>query len=187
MPEIRVAKRYAKSLLDLGNKQNITEQIYSDMKLVLQAVRANRPLAVVFKSPVVGNDKKIQILKSLLQGRMHELTIEFLCIITRKNRERYIEDIATSYISLYKAFKKIQPAVVVTAVPLDENLRKEMTDLVARSTGSTVELKEITDPSILGGFILRWGDRQVDASVGARLHELGYEFSKNYFGKDLLN
>jgi F-type H+-transporting ATPase subunit delta len=157
------------------------------MKLVLQAVHANRPLAMLFKSPVVSNDKKVNILKQLLAGRMQKLTIEFLSIITRKNREKYIEEIAESYISLYKAHKKIQTAIAVTAVPLNDKLRREMMELVTKSTGSSVELKEVTDPSILGGFILRWGDRQIDASISGKLLELRQEFEKRYLFNESLN
>ena len=73
----------------------------------------------------------------------------------------------------------------VTAVPLDENLRKKLHDIVKKSTGSSVELNEIIDKDIIGGFILRWGDRQIDASVVNSLSEMKQEFRKNLYTKEL--
>jgi F-type H+-transporting ATPase subunit delta len=81
-------------------------------------------------------------------------------------------------------YKNIQPAYVITATPLDEKSRNEMLAIVKNSTGSMIELKEVVDPSIIGGFILRWGDRQIDASVTRKLQSLRQDFSKNLYVKD---
>jgi F-type H+-transporting ATPase subunit delta len=184
MAETKVARRYAKSLLDLGKEQNITEQLYQDMLLVANTIRDNRQLSVLFKSPIVNTDKKDAILKELFGSKINTVSLEFMRIITRKKREYYLEDIAKSFIDLYKVFKHIQPAYVISAAPLDESLRNQMLAIVKESTGSSIELKEIVDPNIIGGFILRWGDRQIDASVTRRLQALRQDFSKNLYVKD---
>ena len=184
MAETKVARRYAKSLLDLGKEQNVTEKVFQDMSLVAETIHANRDLSVLFKSPIVSTDKKDAILNDIFGSRVSKMTLEFMRIITRKKREYYIEDIAKSFIDLYKVYKNIQPAYVITAVPLDEKSRNEMLAIVKNSTGSMIELKEIVDPSIIGGFILRWGDRQIDASVTRKLQSLRQDFSKNLYVKD---
>jgi F-type H+-transporting ATPase subunit delta len=185
MAETKVARRYAKSLLDLGREQNITDQLFADMSLILETIRASRPLSAMLKSPIINTDKKDAILREIFGSKINRVTSEFLRIITSKKREFYIEDIALSFTELYKQFMNIQPAFVVTAVSLDENLRKKLHDIVKKSTGSSVELNEIIDKDIIGGFILRWGDRQIDASVVNSLSEMKQEFRKNLYTKEL--
>jgi F-type H+-transporting ATPase subunit delta len=184
MAETKVARRYAKSLLDLGKERNITALLYDDMMLVASTIDENRALKVMLKSPVINTDKKDAVLKELFGGKINEASLEFMRIITRKKREYYIEDIAKSFIDLYKVYKNIQPAYVITAVSMDDKLRNEMLDLVKKETGSEIELQEIVDPSIIGGYILRWGDRQIDASVTSKLSMLKQDFRKNLYIKD---
>ncbi len=184
MAETKVARRYAKSLLDLGKERNITELLFNDMTLVANTIKANRELSVMFKSPVINTDKKDAILKEMFGSKINEASLEFMRIITRKKREYYIEDIAKSFIDLFKVYKNIQPAYVITAVPMDETLRNEMLSIVKNETGSSIELQEIVDPSIIGGFILHWGDRQIDASVTNKLNALRKDFSNNLYLKD---
>ncbi len=183
MAETKVARRYAKSLLDLGRERNITGLLFDDMKLIASVIRANRQLGVMFKSPVIHTYKKDAVLKDVFGGKINEATLEFMRIITRKNREYYLEDIAHSFIELYKIHKNIQPAYVTTAISIDEKLRGEMIAIVKKATGSEIELNEIVDKDIIGGYILRWGDRQIDASVTGKLLSLKQEFSENTYAK----
>jgi F-type H+-transporting ATPase subunit delta len=184
MAETKVAKRYAKSLLDLAIENNIVDEISKDMQSVLNTIRANRELSVFFKSPIINTDKKDAVLRSVFEGRINKMILTFFSIITRKKREYYIEDITASFIELYKEYRHIQTAVLITAVKADDSVKKDMLALIAKTTSNTIELKEQIDPSIIGGFILRWGDRQVDTSVARKLHELRQDFRDNLYLKD---
>ena len=183
MAETKVGRRYAKSLLDLGIEKNNAEQLNNDMMLVAKAIKANRPLASMLKSPVIHASQKDAVIKSVFDGKISETSLEFMRLITRKNREYYIEDIAHAFIEIYKTHKNIQTARVTTATPLDAKLREEMVGIVKKATGHTIELQEIVDPSILGGFILRWGDNQIDSSVVNQLSALKQNFSKSFIQK----
>ncbi len=99
MAETKVARRYAKSLLDLGKERNITELLFNDMTLVAATIKANRQLSAMFKSPVINTDKKDAILKEMFGSKINEASLEFMRIITRKKREYYIEDIAKSVLN----------------------------------------------------------------------------------------
>jgi F-type H+-transporting ATPase subunit delta len=184
MAETKVARRYAKSLLSLGKERSVVDRLYDDMSLIDKTIRENRQLALLFKSPIINTDKKDAILQEIFGGKISEMTLQFLQIITRKKREYYIEDIVSSFVSIYKTFKGIQPAHVITATPIDEEIRQEMLKLIGRTTGDKVELKEVIDKDIIGGYILRWGDRQVDASVTSKLHDLKQDFRSNLYLKD---
>ena len=179
MKETKVASRYAKSLLDLAIEQNSLEEAYADMRLVLNAVEENRDLELLLLSPIVKTDKKLAILDKVFAGQLHKVTAEFLKIITRKKREYLIGDIAQSFVLKYKAHKGILTAEVTTAVPLDDLLRSKVEAIVKKLNHREIELIEKVDPELVGGLVLRVGDKQVDASVSRMINDLKLSFSKN--------
>lgn len=184
MAETKVAKRYAKSLLDLAREQQVADTIYKDMQMVHSTIRGSKPLSLFFKSPIINTDKKDAVLHQVFGGKVHTMILTFFGIITRKKREYYIEDITSAFIELYKEFKNIRTARLITATAVDDSTRKAMLALIGKTTSETIEIEEKIDPSIIGGFILRWGDRQVDTTVSRKLHELRQSFKENLYIKD---
>ena len=184
MAETKVARRYAKSLLGLGKEKSVVDRLYDDMCLISDTIRENRQLALLFKSPIINTDKKDRILQEIFGDKISEVTLQFLQIITRKKREYYVEDIVSAFVAKYKECKGIQTAQVITATPLGDDLRQEMLRIIGQTTSDQVELREIIDKDIIGGYILRWGDRQVDASVTSKLHDLKQDFRSNLYLKD---
>src|ERR1044072_8445643 len=120
MKESRVSHRYAKSLLDLALEKGQLEAVSEDMRMILEAIRANHELSVLLKSPVVKTDKKQAILKAIFGGQIGVITSEFLDIITRKRREGELEGIAEAFVIQYRKHKQILTAVITTASGLDE-------------------------------------------------------------------
>lgn len=185
MAESRVAHRYAKSLIDLSLEKGQLEQVSEDMRMVLETIRANRELSVVLRSPVIKTDKKQEIMKAIFGGQIGVITTEFVEIITRKRREGELEAIAEAFVFQYRKHKQILTAVITTAQGLDEKLRAQVMDIVKKSSGgNSVELVEKTDKALLGGFILRIGDNQVDASVIRQIRNLERSFSENPYVKE---
>lgn len=184
MRETRVSYRYAKSLLDLAIEKGQLEQVREDMQLVRDAVHENHDLELLLKSPVIKTDKKQEILKAIFGGKIGVITTEFIDIITRKRREAELEVIAESFLSQYRKNKNIVTASITTATPLDEMLRKQVLDLVRKAAGTEVELTEKIDDSLIGGFVLRVGDRQVDTSMIRQIRMLERSFSENPFIKE---
>lgn len=185
MRESRVSHRYAKSLLDLSLEKGQLEQVNEDMRMVLETIRQNRDFSVLLRSPVVKTDKKQEILKAIFGGQIGVITTEFLDIITRKRREGELEAIAEAFTSQYKKHKQILTAVITTAQGLDEKLRAQVLDVVKQSAGGkSVELVEKTDRALIGGFILRVGDKQVDSSIIRQIRNLERSFNENPYIKE---
>lgn len=180
----KLASRYAKSLLGLSTEQGTLEKAYADMKLINTICKENRDFAVMLKSPIIKTDKKEAILKAVFEGKINKITMEFLMVITRKKRESYIEAIAESFVNQYKESKKILTAVITTAFGLDEELRNKVLEVVKNSMKSEVELVEKTDKNIIGGFILRVGDKQDDTSILRKIKNLNRVFSENPYIKE---
>lgn len=184
MIDTKVATRYAKSLLDLAAERNITDKVFEDMKLIAETCKSNPDLALVFRSPIINTDKKNAIIKSVFGGKIDQVTFAFLDIITRKRREYYLEQIAAAFIAQYKKSKNISIAYITTASPIDDKLRKEILNLMKTGSDKTVELVENINKDLIGGFILRYGDEQFDASVARKLKSLRKDFRDNLYMKD---
>jgi F-type H+-transporting ATPase subunit delta len=179
-----VATRYAKSLFDLAKEQIHQEVVFADMTQINSAFRANRDLVVLFNSPVINTDKKKAIVDEIFKANISKLTLTFLHIILTKRREHYVPGIAAEYLKMYNSFKGIEDATVTTAIALDEETRNKLAAVVKSQTGKEVHLAEKVDPSIIGGFILRFGDKQIDTSVSGKIRDLGKEFDQNLYVKE---
>lgn len=182
MSDIRVAQRYAKSLLELATSQGVQEAVLADVNLYLGTVAANPELALAMNSPVINHDKKLAVLRSLFGNKMNGLTIHLFEMVTRKHREAVLAQIARQYVVLYNQTQGIVEAMVSTAVFLDDSLRQRMIAQVAQISGSTkVVLEEKIDPALIGGYILRVGDRQIDESLSGKLSSLKRQLTDESF------
>ena len=172
MSESTVALRYAKSLIDLAEEKNVVETVYKDMVLFKTVSDDNRGLMLALKSPVVRHDKKLAILKGVFQDKVDPVSFGIFNIITHKNREGIMHSIAEAFSKLYDERKGIVKACITSSTALTDALRKQFITIVAEATGKTVELEEKVDDKLIGGYILRVGDRQVDASIRKQLNDL---------------
>jgi F-type H+-transporting ATPase subunit delta len=185
MAETRVASRYVKSLLGLAEEQNAVEAVHNDMLLFAKVADENHDFALMLRNPIIKHDKKKEILEKIFKGKVHTLTLAIFDIITRKNREAILIDIAKQFHSAYNEYKGITKGTVITATPLDASLRKELEQLVKKiSSKKDVELVEKVDAEMIGGFVLNIGDRQIDASIKNKLKELKLKFTYNPYVKE---
>ena len=184
MRHSRVTIRYAKALLQLAIEQNILEQSYADMVLLDSVFKQNKDLSLLLKSPIVKTDQKLSIFKLIFDEKIGEVSMAFINIITTKKRESLLALIASSFISLYKEHNKIETASVITATPLDEILRTEVINYIKKHGNDNVELTEKVDENIIGGAIIRMGDKQLDASVSKAISELRQSFNSNLYLQD---
>ena len=186
MANIRAASRYAKSLLELSEEKGVLEEVYADMRLFTEVCKQNHDFVLMLKNPVIKHDKKRAILRGVFEGHVHKLTIAIFDITTMKNREPLMPAIATEFCNQYNILKNIGEASVTTAAPLTPALRTEMEALVREISGKqTVELKEVINEDIIGGYILKVGDKQIDDSVRTKLKVLGNEFSQDPYKREI--
>ena len=149
---------------------------YIDMKNVSEMCSQSRDLSLLLKSPIVKPDKKTDILREIFSNRLGKLSLSFIDIIIQKRRESYLEAIAREFQYQYKSHKNILTAIVTSAVGLDDKIRSEIMRIVRESSNAEVELVEKEDKELIGGFILRVGDKQVDASIQRKLLNLRRDF-----------
>ena len=184
MKQSRVTIRYAKALFELVIEQDTLEQSYNDMVLLDKVCSESKELSLLLKSPIVKTDKKLKILEEIFGSKISKVTMSFIHIITAKKRESLLALIASSFITLYKAHNKIETATVITAAPLDEALIAEVITFIKKHGDDNVELTEKVDSTIIGGAIIRMGDKQLDTSVSKSISELRQIFNKNLYIQD---
>jgi F-type H+-transporting ATPase subunit delta len=185
MKEVRVASRYAKSLLGLAKEQNKLDKIYADMQFVKNTIADSRDLLRLLKNPIIKKDKKEKILNIIFAEHIDTLSMMFINIITRKNRESILFDIADAFTHQYKVYNNIVTAEVTTAIPIDEKLRNEIIEQIKKSENGNVEVISKVDESIIGGIIVRVGDKQINESIKYKLNQLRKQFADNLYIKDI--
>ena len=181
MKQSRATIRYAKSLISISKEQNSLETSFNDMLLVSSVCSSNKDFVNLLKTPIVKTDLKIKILNELLAKSISNLTLSFIILIAKKKREILLPEIAECFIALYKNNKNIKEVSVVTAKPLDDDLRKEVMSYIEKQSNSKIELEEIIDESLIGGAIIRMDDKQLDASISSKLKSLKNQFSENLY------
>lgn len=183
MSNQRVAYAYAKSLMELAIERGQLEEVYQDFLFLAKMARSNRDLELVMKNPIVSSEKKLNILKALYKEKgATKATMAFFEIICRKGREEVLADIAREFQVQYQLHNSIQVAEVTTTFPLDDKLRAEFSKIVLEISGmKEVKLTEKINPDLIGGFVLRVNDRQLDESLSSKLKALRIQFSENHY------
>ncbi|SER75899.1 ATP synthase F1 subunit delta [Pedobacter rhizosphaerae] len=178
MSEIKVAGRYAKSLIDLANENNALEEAKNDMVLFEKVVDETPELEAILKNPIVPLDKKTGILKGIFADKVSKLTITFFTIVVNKGRSEILFATAKQFIQQYNIIKGIVTADVTSATPLSATAKEEIVAIVKRELGANqVIINEKLNENLIGGFILKVGDKQFDASISSNLNKLKKEFA----------
>ena len=174
----RAAIRYAKAVLDLANSQNSDKAVNDDMKSISNAMSDSKELNDMLQSPVVTSVVKKSALIEVFPN-MNSLSVNLIDTLIQNKRMPILGLVASQYNRLFDAAQSTQIAKVTTAVPLTEDLKSKVLAKVKELTGNNAEIENTVDASILGGFILRVGDIQYNASIANKLEKLKREFTLN--------
>jgi F-type H+-transporting ATPase subunit delta len=180
MNESKISVRYAKALFGLLKEDNSLDTHKKDIELLYQCVREVPELQFVIESPVIKVSEKIRLFEEAFRDTFHPLVISFVNLVLENRREEHLAGICRHFLKLLKAEQGIRSAELVTAVPLDEKLRQMIVRLIARKYDSLVDLHEKVDKSIIGGFILRVDDQQMDASISSKLNRIKTELMNTH-------
>lgn len=178
MSNSRAAVRYAKAILDLAVDNKTTEKVEKDMRAILATVSESAELRTMLASPVIKSSVKKEALNSVFKGS-DVVTEGLINILVDNKRVDLLDEVAEKFIILNEELKGKDLAYVTTAVPLTATLEKEILKKVTELTGKKVTIENKIDESIVGGFVLRVGDLQYDASIANKLNNLKREFTNS--------
>lgn len=178
MSEIQVASRYAKSLLDLAEEKGSLEAIKSDIDSFLAVLRTTPELKAILKNPIISPGKKFAIIKEVFGPSVHEVVMTFFKIVISKGRAEVLYETAKEFVNGYNRIKGIIKASIISAAPLTAENKAEIVKIVEEATKNEVILESKVDVDLIGGFVLKVGDKQFDASISSSLNKLRKEFSQ---------
>jgi F-type H+-transporting ATPase subunit delta len=177
----RAAIRYAKAILSFALEQQKEVEVNNDMLLVANTIQDSKELQLLLNSPVLKTELKKSALKEIFAGKTSPLTIGLINLLIDNKRLPILGEVAKKYNVIFDSLKGIEVAKVTTAIPLTEELNQQVLRKVIEITGKQATIESIINPDIIGGFILRVGDIQYDASVANKLQVLKRQFENESF------
>ena len=178
MKDTRAAIRYAKAILDIAVDQKATKAVEKDMRAVVGTITDSRELRDMLESPVLKGSAKKKALSGIFKDA-HTISVGLINLLVDNKRIGMLNEVALKYIILNEQLKGEDVAFVTTAVPMTKELEGKVLAQVAKLTGNEVTVQNKVDESIIGGFVLRVGDLQFDASVANKLNNLKREFTNS--------
>lgn len=174
----RAALRYAKAALSIAEKQNKEAIVNKDMQLIENTIANSKELQSFFNNPVFKAEEKLKVVNAVFGDKIDEITKNVIQLLLKSKRISLLPFVAKQYQNLYKKSQNVASAVATTAVPLTDTLKEKFITKIKQETGQDVSLQNNVDPSIIGGYILQIGDKQIDASISGELNNLSRKFKK---------
>ncbi len=172
----RAAIRYAKAILETAVSTGKANQVNDDMKSIIAAVNSSADLKEFLASPIITSEVKMNVLSEVF-GSVQADTKSLFRLLQENKRFEILEAIATQFNAQFDEMNGVEVAKVTTAFPITADLEAKILAKATSISTKKITIQNTVDPSIIGGFILRIGDKQYNASVSNRLQELKREFS----------
>ncbi len=172
----RAAIRYAKAILETAVSNGNANLVNEDMKSIVSTVASSTELRDFLASPIVTSDLKMNALSEVFASVQGE-TKSLFRLLQENKRFEILFSVAAQFNTLFDEMNGVEIAKVTTAFPMTAELEAQVLAKIATISDKKITIENIIDPSIIGGFILRIGDKQYNASVKNRLLELKREFS----------
>lgn len=167
-----VARRYAQALYEIGEATNSLEVLEKELKEVVETIEGSRELQKVLYHPQVLPSEKKKILKAIFGAEYSAEAMKFLGLLVEKRRENYIVGIAAEFVALVNKARNTAAASITSAVELSEENKQELLKVLAKLSGKEVSPTFEVDPSLIGGVVVRVGDKVIDGSIKTRLATL---------------
>ena len=173
-----ISVRYAKALMMVGAENQCLDAIKADMELIGATIKENYLFRQLLDNPVVKPPQKRKVMNELLEKYTHSsLTLNFINIVIRNRREFLLADIARDFIDLYEKSKGIKRARIASATEMDEREKLLLQQQLNALFKANVTMVAETKPDLIGGFVLRVGDQQYDASLSSALKRMRKELT----------
>ena len=175
MNESKISVRYAKALLSLANEQNVSAEIRDNVETLNELINTTPELKDFLENPVLRPSYKLDILIKSFKTIFNPIMLSFLKLVIKNKRELYLSSILRAFTDLFKKDNRIKSVVLTTAKPASKKTIKTIKDYITREFDFNIELSEKVDDKLIGGFILRMEDHQINASVENHLNNIKKE------------
>jgi len=173
-----VSKRYASALFEVAFEIDQYELVKDELSFILNCLKDEPSLRQLLESPLISSNEKKEILSSIFKENISTETFNFLCVVVDKGRESYIESIIEEYKILADSAKNKIDAVAITAVPMDKQDLLKLQVNLSMSSGKNIQLQNQVDPTVIGGVLVKIGDKVIDGTVKSRLANMQEQLSQ---------
>lgn len=168
-----VYQTYGDALFQLAVEENKVDELFSETKAMKEIFEKNEELLKLLTNPKIDKQEKLNIVENIFSGRASKDLVGFLKVIITKDRQRYVIGIFDYFIAAAKEYKKIGVVYVTTAIPLDDIGREKVVKKLLETTKyEELEMNYSVDAEIIGGMIIRIGDRVVDSTIRTKITKL---------------
>ncbi len=174
----KISVRYSKALFLTSQEKNVLERVNDDMLLLYNTCLDIKEFNKLLENPIVPSSSKRKIIESVFSSSVHEITLSFLNLILKNNREAFLEDITRVFLDLYRKKMGFVSVSLTTAISIDDNLRNKIIRMINAEYKADIEMTESVNENILGGFKLQIEDKLLDTSVSTSLNKLKRELIK---------
>jgi F-type H+-transporting ATPase subunit delta len=175
MNESKISVRYAKSLFLFAKEKGIVEDIKKDLEIITNSFISTPKITLVLESPVHKTSEKIKLIKELYSHLVSPHCLKFLVLAIQNKREFHLKGIIRNFEEFYRRDHGIKKATLTTAVPIDRETREAIINMINNFSKSKIELSEFVNKNLIGGFVLRIEDQQIDSSVLFKLKRIQQE------------
>ncbi len=175
MNESKISVRYAKALLSLGKEDNILPRLRKDIELLSNSITSIPELNNFLMNPVIKISEKLKLITNTFKNSFHPVMISFLTLIIKNRREANLLSISRVFLDLFRKDRNIKSTTLITSKTIDEKLRNTVVTYITKKLDINIELNERVNEKLIGGFILRIEDQQIDASVLNHLNKIRRE------------
>jgi ATP synthase F1 delta subunit len=173
----QIAEVYARALFEAAKEKDVLDRVHDELGEFAEALEDDRDLQVFLFSPYFSSDEKREGVKKIVSDA-DERTVNFLGLLAERHRMPAIFRIKREFDALWADENKLLPVTVTSAVELDEGLVEEIGKRIQDQTGRRVELSANVDPDVLGGLMVRVGNKVLDGTVRNRLERLRKQVAK---------
>lgn len=174
-----VSATYGDALFELAVSQNRVDAYYDEAQAVLSVFNDNRELMEVLNHPKIVKEEKISVIENIFSKFVSKEMTGFLVTIVTKDRSGEIPEIFDYFIKKVKEYRHIGVAYVTTPMELSESSREKLVDKLLKTTDyKKFEMNYAVDKSLIGGMVIRIGDRVVDSSIKHKLDSLSRELAQ---------
>lgn len=174
-----VSKVYGDALFETAMEKDRMDVLYEEIGSLVPVLEGNPELMALLNNPRIVKEEKVSIIHQVFGGRVEEELMGFLTIVVEKGRQNDFLPIFAYFIQRVKEFKRIGTVSVTSAVELSEEQKARLKEKLLASTDYVMfEMSYQIDPALIGGMVIRIGDRVVDSSIRTRLYEMKKELSQ---------
>lgn len=167
-----VSERYAQALFEISQKENLTDKVQEDLKAISDTLKEYTEFSDLLLHPVINTQDKKDMFKKIFSGKIDKVTENTVMLLIDKKREALIPEISELFKQMYNNLHSRVIAQVYTPIEIGKNVLSILKDRLEIYLNKEVEIEDHVDPKIIGGVLVKIGDRVIDGTIKTKFENM---------------